>query len=490
MPQHLARTALAGVLLTGMALLGTGTTPAGAAEVIDAGNPVGGVRCSDTEQVDTTCLLPLGPPVSADGAITSIAVADFEPLLLIARPLAGLPGQFTVVKQLALPDAQAFQAGSAVFYTAVPVHAGDQLVLVDPIVSTNESSVDLESASDSLASLTTGEKVGVKALGRVTIEPDADQDGYGDETADLCPGVTGGRCAPGTASVTLAGPAYAPVGTPMRWTWTVTNTSPTAQPFVVNLTSPEETPELTAPDGAICSPGTVASSDDAVIAPSARSPLIQRSAFNAGAAPSRAWGTGTNRPGEWHCRLPVLAPGASTSGTIGGRGGTGPHASVKATVLVPMITAEGTRASTLSAAGAYDHELRYDAPVAWRPANILVGPVSSTGRMLVTLLCGGPALAASCTVEDTSVVRAIVGGAVLGRVAKPVAAKPGQTVTVSIKLSKRGMRWLATHTGKVDVAMTTSWPGEPTGTKTARVKLERSKALKRKLAKLAGAKQK
>ena len=481
---HLPRYAV--TLLASLTLLTTGAGSATAAEIIGGGEAFGGTRCSEIVSVDTTCLLPIGSPVAADGAITSIAVGDDKPLLLIARPLASTPGAFTVVKRFAMPDAASFTASGAVIYTAVPVRAGDQLAVVDPLVSTAESSVDFESSSVTLSSFTTGETVEVKALGRVTIEPDADQDGFGDETSDLCPGVKGARCAPGSATITLTGPAYAPVTTPIRWTWTVTNTSATAQPFVVNFVSPEETPEFTAPDGAICKSGTVASSDDAIVVPSARSPLITQGPFrDTGAPPWRAFGSASNKPGEWRCRLPLLAAGASMSGTIGGRGGTGPQASVQREVLVPLSTAESARASTLAASGVYDHQVRYDAPVAWRPANILVGTASATGRIMVTLLCGGPVLAASCTVDTESTVKAVVGGTVLGRVSKPVVAKPGQSVTVPIKLSKRGLKWLATHRGKVDVAMTTSWPGEPSGTKTTRVTLKRSSALKRKLAKLA-----
>lgn len=465
--------------------------------MIDQGPADGAVRCSTVATVDTTCVLPFGPAAETSLVVTRLALADGDPDLRVATPVEGVPGRWRTEQVSKLSSRWKIHGPLPAIDTAITLKPGQRLVLVDPLVTTTATEQDfdpteLEGGGFTLAEVTGGLPVGVRPIGRVDIEPDVDDDGWGDESQDLCRGVPGGTCGAATVKVALAGPGYVPSPERLTWTWSVTNASPTPQPLVVNLTSGEQTPEFSAPAGATCAPNHVGNVLAAwgmarplsrVLPVPAETEWIASTYWSPGQSlgPYAAAG-----PGRWHCVLPVLAPGETVSGTIGGRGGTNDDsARLHAGVLVPLQTPATRAASTLSADARPLHRVAGPVPATWRPYEILTGTIGKNGRWPISAKCSGPPTAASCTVS--AVAKAPVGGKVLGKAA-PVVTKPTSTAKFTVVLSKAGQKWLATHRkSRVDVVVTTSWPGEASAKETDRDTPYLSAAFKRQLAKLAKA---
>ncbi|MBJ7473347.1 MAG: hypothetical protein JHD16_18715 [Solirubrobacteraceae bacterium] len=476
-----AITAACGVLLT----LGVTAPATFGATTVDQGDPTNAAICSDALELETTCLIPFGPPVASDGAITSISVGDDRPLLLIARPVVGSPGTFRATRVSTNPLTWRVRPGTTSIDTAIRVRAGDQLVLVDPLIKAEGSTVDFETSTpETLTSLTTGQPVGLTAVGRITFEPDADADGYGDETGDLCPGVEGRTCSAAAMTVVLAGPAYVPSQSPLVWNWGVANIGDAPQPLVVNLFSGEATPTVTGPPGSTCLPGAVTSADQAFVPSRVRSPLAVPPLSSSVSGPMLLFPDARKPASGWfHCRTPVLAPGASTGGTLGGSGGMVGAGGLTAVAMAANTDALTRQRSTLAATASVDHRAPGSSPMAWKPTVAAAAPISVTGRFLVDVSCGGPVAAASCTISG--VVKAPVGGTVLGKLAAPISTKPGGTSRVTLVFSKKGLRWLAgRRKSSVDLVITTSWPGETPLTRNVRLKPKRSPALERKLKRL------
>ncbi|MEH3052689.1 MAG: hypothetical protein PGN13_01585 [Patulibacter minatonensis] len=140
--------------------------------------------------------------------------------------------------------------------TAFALRAGEALVVLDPLVRSGGPVTDLEplQTPGGAGRVRTGDAVGLEPAGSVVLEPDADADGWGDTSQDLCPGVAGPACGAGASTVSLSGPSYVPALDDVRATWTVTNTSPTPQPFVLNLYSPTLEDRFEGPPGMRCRP--------------------------------------------------------------------------------------------------------------------------------------------------------------------------------------------------------------------------------------------
>jgi hypothetical protein len=105
-------------------------------------------------------------------------------------------------------------AVSTYSYSArLPVHAGDQLGIdtigataIDPVIvasnsipETTEDFWEPALGEGEERAPTGDEQPGTEMLINATIEPDADHDGYGDETQDACPLVAGAGACPSTA---------------------------------------------------------------------------------------------------------------------------------------------------------------------------------------------------------------------------------------------------------------------------------------------------
>jgi hypothetical protein len=113
--------------------------------------------------------------------------------LAVFRP-AATAGTYTVV---GVSSQQAVLGGANSFPTRIPVSGGEQIAMSAPVGSLNcltSDATDVTAATTPPTDLAAGSTITTgpittksRAAVTATIEPDADQDGYGDETQDLCP---------------------------------------------------------------------------------------------------------------------------------------------------------------------------------------------------------------------------------------------------------------------------------------------------------------
>jgi hypothetical protein len=161
--------------------------------------------------------------VPSDGVITSWAVQLQNMMfgglrLVVAGPSVG--GSHTIVGGAAAGT----QVTNSVnrYFARVPVTAGDEIgifvgsggnCLLMSGVGADHVDVhagDLATGASDMFTQVTGEKVPVSA----TVEPDADHDGYGDETQDSCPSEATVHFGPCTGGATRVGQTFTPVSGP------------------------------------------------------------------------------------------------------------------------------------------------------------------------------------------------------------------------------------------------------------------------------------
>jgi hypothetical protein len=171
------------------------SSPAGAAT-----GDFGNACVATTGQLTTTYLSianepgnPLSSTAPASGVITKASVAlpggpfSYATKLKVARG-TGTPNQYTVLAESA---AFTLTGGAQAFSVRVPVTAGDLIGLGGPtafacgLAGATAAAVaaDAPVGSPTVYTPTANASVPVVA----TVEPDADHDGYGDVTQDLCP---------------------------------------------------------------------------------------------------------------------------------------------------------------------------------------------------------------------------------------------------------------------------------------------------------------
>jgi hypothetical protein len=194
------RIGLAAVLAAAALSAAAGADGASAATEIGShcqGDTSGGNATQAQVANDPSDPLPAAAP--SDGVVTSWSV-NVAPLgfalpekLKLLRPAAS-PNQFTVVGESRF---EAVLSGSETFATRIPVHARDHLGVYASSSSGallcsatgKEGDIYGSAAGDvtvgSTRSFLTSE--GNQVAVAATIEPDADGDGYGDETQDRCP---------------------------------------------------------------------------------------------------------------------------------------------------------------------------------------------------------------------------------------------------------------------------------------------------------------
>ncbi len=190
------------VLATAMlALAAFGST--GASAATEVGNPCVGEEV--TSGITIASLASAGPipaTVPSAGVITSWTLRTNVPLppgilsqaLKVFRP-AGAPTQYQVVGESA---ASPISTGTNTFNTRIPVQAGDFLgasgtfegtVYTFYCVTGNPADrFAVFLGSPTLGPVTSiAESEGIQAPVTAKVEPDADNDGFGDETQDQCP---------------------------------------------------------------------------------------------------------------------------------------------------------------------------------------------------------------------------------------------------------------------------------------------------------------
>lgn len=455
-----------------------------AATTVDQGPTAGTKACSTYDAIETTCVLPFGEPAATNVVVTELAVGDPEPAVAVARPVEGTPGRWSISPVSMDPTRWKLRHNtggeSAIFDVRIPLRSGERLVLVDPLIALSGATRDLEPVDLFVSSATDGRVFPITPVGRVAIESDADADGFGDETQDLCRGLARQFCTAATVNVALSGPAYVPSQQPASWTWSITNASSDPQPFVVNLYAAEAIPAVTGPPGSTCSPGQPAS---ALEAWQVRPSILVNRPSGGFAYPYLGGTTSRAGHGRFFCVLAPLAPGETASGTIGGSGGLFNGPSVQIEALVSAINSGTLVASTFRASASFEHARTGVADPGWKAYEVLQGKVSRTGRWPVSVKCGGPLKASACAVS--AIAKAPRGGTVLGK-ATPVSAKPGTTVSFTVVFTKAGLKWLAQHRkSSVDLQITTVAPGETPAITTDRSKPALTKALNKHFDKLA-----
>lgn len=465
--------------------------PALAVTSIDQGPIAGAAPCSTFDEVETTCVLPFGSPATVPSVVTVLEVGDPTAEVHVARAADGKPGRWNLApasrSETRWKQRHGTSGTATVFDVSIPLQPGDRVVLVDPMVVASETTTQDFNPTDgpegpTLTEVSDGEPVEVTPVGRISIEPDVDADGWGDDTQDLCRGVAGASCAPATLKASINGPAYVPSQQDAVATWSVTNAGAESQPVIVNLFSAEPVVIASGPAGSICRPGQSASAIEAwgvkasALAP--RMPNFPEMTYRA------ALSGRSDLPGSWNtCILPAIAPGATASGTIGGRGGSFNRAPFKVEAVPAVVTLTTRRASELTASAELLHTKVGQAVASWKASEVLPGKIKANGVWPVSFTCGGPEQAASCT--GSIVAKAPVGGTVLGKSAA-VSVKPGETAAVKVKFSKAGLKWLAKHRkSRIDLVVTSAWPAETPAVTTDRASQDLSKAMKRKLAALA-----
>ncbi|HET6509581.1 MAG TPA: PASTA domain-containing protein [Baekduia sp.] len=167
----------------GATTIGDTTTPVSA----PGGGPIIVVQATDPS--DASYAVPAG-----GGVITSVAATTSNPTtFLVVRP--GGAASYTVVGTQALTAPASMTLATA--STRIPVEAGDRLGIFVPSGSGTAAASDPVAGYATFAASTaptSGQTLSspdASGLSRVslsaTVEPDADHDGYGDETQDSCP---------------------------------------------------------------------------------------------------------------------------------------------------------------------------------------------------------------------------------------------------------------------------------------------------------------
>jgi hypothetical protein len=170
-----------------------------------AGNQCVGNRSTEKATVFGTANAPGNPlpaTIPVNGVITSwtfnivsIPPGIISQTLKILRP-TGAPSQFQVIGETA-PGS--LVGGSNTFSTRIPVHTGD---LIGDVATAEGEQISIYcetgNAGDRVGVIagnpplnstatSLGEQGGFQVPATVSVEPDADNDGYGDETQDQCP---------------------------------------------------------------------------------------------------------------------------------------------------------------------------------------------------------------------------------------------------------------------------------------------------------------
>ena len=180
-------------LLT-IALLGA--PPAGAA--VEVGNLCEAKLVTATEvtavQLGRESPSALPATVSTAGVVTSWRVnatftkEEFPQRLEVLR--GGGPSQFTVVGQ---SEVATVSGGINIFDTRIPVEAGDRFGIAGrALLCETSPSGDVVGTMPGVAAIGSSPAFATTSPKRLlsvsaSVEPDADRDGYGDETQDLCP---------------------------------------------------------------------------------------------------------------------------------------------------------------------------------------------------------------------------------------------------------------------------------------------------------------
>lgn len=456
-------------------------------------------RCLRQQAVDTTCILPFGPVATVNSAVTRLAVGAVDPAdVLVLRPDDSVPGRWTATAASDTPaqwrQRPETSGDATVIDTAIRVPAGARLALIDPLVSAG-SATDLELPAGQASytgQLVDGQSVPIQAAGSVTIEPDVDRDGWGDETADLCPGVAGPTCAAAKLRASLDVPFWAPSMLPVTARWTVTNDGDARQPVWINWWARPGADAFTGPEGLTCTAGRTLNVADRTVPASGRSPLLtsrlQTDRQGAALVTGQTFSFETLPPdAEWRtCFLGVLAPGASATGTFSGSGWSRPRASFPG-FAIDAIAAFGTPVYGKIEQGAFvtrrstPARATADRPLkAYAARYVKVGPIMGRGAVVVKATCYAPDAVTPCPIRAE--LRSAVGAKVLATMpVQPVA--PGAEATLQLTVTRAGKRWLAAHpkTKTVRAVVTTAFANEyPIASSTA-APLIRSNAFRREL---------
>lgn len=431
---------------SGIGALAAESAKAAQAITQPAAGPV--VACSETD-VETTCLLPFGAPFAADSAITQL---DLGPVAVGALRIARPTGQGTWNLLPITRTAARWSPvhGTNAVHTAVAVRKDDQLVVLDPQVSAGGTTVDLEPSGEGV--IVSGRPVPLAVVGNLTFEPDSDGDGFGDLTQDLCPGIVGGTCEPGSVAVTLTAPSYVPSEQVVNTSWTVTNTSSARQRLLVNIFAPGNAARQY-PEGAVCAPQWQGGPTALFVPYQRRSPLA--AAAPAGVFETTAMTPHLGRPQEWvHCVLAPLSPGASVSGTIAGRWRQAHHVYSRLSVsAIAPFRAAGETAT----AGA---ERRIQHGYFAAPKVGTVGRIAND-RLSVLVSCPAPPLGTVPPCRLGGRLTDASGKRRLGS-ARSIDAPVGETRRLTVKLTAAGRRWLAKRPAqRLRFAASSDRPGEP-----------------------------
>jgi len=188
--------------LSALAIAGTALVSLAAAPSASAATEFGSL-CTPTTAMSNITLVqlaaalggaPLAAPVS--GVLTKWkssfpAPASFAQKMKILRP-TGAPNQFQTIAE----DSRSLAAGENVFEVRLPIKAGDRLGLygITPAGALACTGKAGDVTAEFKGDATTGSVNTFTPLGPAlavpvagVIEPDADGDGYGDETQDKCP---------------------------------------------------------------------------------------------------------------------------------------------------------------------------------------------------------------------------------------------------------------------------------------------------------------
>jgi hypothetical protein len=204
---------IAGVVAA-LALATAGTASA----AVEVGNNCVADKSSTVEVTATQLVRASARPepltVPADGVVTKWRVnvafptlESFPMQLRVFRPLGG--NAYTVAGASGLGVAG---GGINIFETRIPVRAGDRFGTAGNRVlyCDSESSGDLIGRVGSILAVGAeaefdNQEEGLLVAGTAIVEPDADGDGYGDETQDLCPqsAITQAPCPPVIHQATL-----------------------------------------------------------------------------------------------------------------------------------------------------------------------------------------------------------------------------------------------------------------------------------------------
>jgi hypothetical protein len=185
----------AGATVALIAFLASGASASAATEIGD--ECVASVAPADITVVLTASAGSLPTTAASDGVITKWRTklpegvpTTFPTKLKVLTPQAA-PDDFRVDADSA---AEQVGSGTLTFNTRLPIQAGDRIGLysstgtvvcgAEPAAST-VGGIMGEVAAGSTATFTSSANTSVPVV--ATVEPDADRDGFGDETQDLCP---------------------------------------------------------------------------------------------------------------------------------------------------------------------------------------------------------------------------------------------------------------------------------------------------------------